>query len=84
MFRIVERHQTADGAWSDERTVSTQTRNCWTPAVAAAADGRVAIAWDTYEKGDYDVFVREFDADGARANAATPPPTRSTTKPALP
>lgn len=63
-FRIVERHQTADG-WSDERAVSTQTRNCWTPTVAAATDGRVAIAWDTYEKGDYDVWVREFAADGS-------------------
>ena len=40
--------------------VSTQTRNCWAPAIAAASNGRVSIAWDTYEKGDYDVWVREF------------------------
>jgi hypothetical protein len=65
VFRIVERHQTASGTWSDERPVSTQKRNCWTPAIAASSDGRVAIAWDTYEKGDYDVWLREFAADGA-------------------
>lgn len=64
-FRIVERHLTKRDGWSPERTVSTQTRNCWTPAVAAAADGRLAVAWDTYEKGDYDVWVREFAADGS-------------------
>lgn len=63
-FRILRRHQTADGAWSAEDAVSTQIRNCWTPSVAAAADGRVAIAWDTYEKGDYDIWVREYSADG--------------------
>ncbi len=65
VFRILERHQNADGSWSAERTVSTQRYNCWTPAIAATAKGRrVGIAWDTYEKGDYDVWVREFDTDG--------------------
>lgn len=64
-FRILERHQTASGQWSTERTVSTQAGNCWSPAIAAAKDGRVAIAWDTYDKGDYDLWVRELSADGA-------------------
>jgi hypothetical protein len=65
IFRIFERHQEGDG-WSAERQVSTQTRNSWAPAIAAATEkngGRVAIGWDTYEKGDYDVWLREFDAD---------------------
>ena len=71
VFRILERHQTADGGWSAERAVSTQSYNCWTPAIAATAQGgRVAIAWDTYEKGDYDVWVREFS--GETAGAAQP------------
>src|SRR6185369_8156128 len=48
---------------------------CWTPAIAAAADGRVAIAWDTYDKGDYDVSLREFDASG---KAGTPQPAANT------
>jgi hypothetical protein len=71
VFRILERHQTKDG-WTREREVSTQTRNCWAPAIAPRpkpASG-VAIAWDTYEKGDYDVWVREFD--GAKSGEARP------------
>jgi hypothetical protein len=69
VFRIVERHQAANGSWSAERIVSTQTRNCWVPAIAAAKNGRVAIAWDTYEKGDYDVWMREFNSDGTAQEA---------------
>lgn len=65
VFGIVERHQAAEGKWSPERRVSAQARSCWTPAAAAAADGRVAIAWDTYDKGDYDVWLREFGSDGS-------------------
>jgi len=64
VFRVIERHQTADGSWAPERVVSTQSGNCWTPAISAAAKGgRVAIAWDTYDKGDYDVWVREFSSE---------------------
>jgi hypothetical protein len=65
VFQIISRRQTADG-WSEPATVSTQTRNCWYPAITAETGGagRVAIAWDTYEKGDYDVFVREFGREG--------------------
>ncbi len=71
VFRILERHQAGDG-WSAERQVSTQTRNSWAPALAAASEkngGRVAIGWDTYEKGDYDVWLREFDADAKPSDA---------------
>ena len=63
-FRILERHQTADGSWSPERVVSTQNLNCWTPAIASSEkSGRVAIAWDTYDTGDYDVWMREVSSD---------------------
>lgn len=65
VFRIVERHQSTGAAWTAERVVSTQAGNCWAPALAPASDGRMAIAWDTYDKGDYDVWVREFSAEGA-------------------
>jgi hypothetical protein len=68
-FRILERHQTEDGSWTPEKTVSAQTGNCWTPAITATGKrSRIAIAWDTYEKGDYDVWVREY-ADGAAEEA---------------
>jgi hypothetical protein len=67
VFRILERHQNADGSWSAERRVSTHRESCWTPAIAGTAKGggRVAIAWDTYEKGDYDVWLREFSSEKA-------------------
>jgi Protein of unknown function (DUF3604) len=68
VFRIFERHQT-DAGWSAARQVSVQTRNCWAPAIAATK-GKVAIAWDTYEKGDYDVWVREFS--GSEPGEARP------------
>ena len=71
-FRILARHQAGTG-WSPEQVVSSQSRSCWAPAIAAtnAGGGRVAIAWDTYEKGDYDVWLREFNAD-AKAGEARP------------
>jgi hypothetical protein len=68
-FRILERHQTAGGGWSAERRVSTQAGNCWMPAIATAASGKIAIAWDTYDKGDYDIWLREFAANGTAAAA---------------
>jgi len=68
VFGIVERHQTAEG-WSKAREVSAQKRNCWAPAIAATK-GKVAVAWDTYEKGDYDVWVREFS--GGKPGDARP------------
>ena len=73
-FRILERHQSGDG-WSKEREVSTQKGNCWAPAIATKAvnnTGAVAIAWDTYDKGDYDVWVREFDSASGNAGEARP------------
>lgn len=69
-FRILARRQ-SDTGWAAEQRVSTQTGTCWTPAIAAAKDGRVAIAWDTYDKGDYDVWLREFEA-GGQPRAAQP------------
>nr|BAL53965.1 hypothetical conserved protein [uncultured Planctomycetota bacterium] len=38
------------------RLATTTQTNQWAPAIAAAADGRVAIAFDVYN-GDYDVYV---------------------------
>ena len=66
-FRILERHQ-GKGGWTAEREVSAQKGNSWAPAIAAdtrTKSGRIAIAWDTYAKGDYDVWVREYSSKGA-------------------
>jgi hypothetical protein len=61
VFRIFARHQTKSG-WSQAQQVSTQKYNCWAPTIATTS-GKLAIAWDTYDKGDYDVWVREFAGD---------------------
>jgi len=39
-------------------TLAGTPANEWTPAIAAAPDGRVAVAWDTYEAGNYDIKCR--------------------------
>ena len=62
LFGIWAKHQT-DVGWSETTAVSSSTGNCWMPAIAAGASG-VAIAWDTYQKGDYDVWLREFTNSG--------------------
>jgi hypothetical protein len=78
VFKILSRHQEKDGTWSEEIEVSQQKRNCWYPAIAADnAHNRIAIAWDTYEKGDYDVWLREFDTKNAN-NASKAKPAANT------
>ena len=41
--------------------------NAWCPAIAATASkpAEVTIAWDTYAKGDYDVYARTFHGSAA-------------------
>jgi hypothetical protein len=44
--------------------VSDFSGNEWEPAIAADAKGNLAVAWDTYQKGDYDVYVARRGSDG--------------------
>ncbi|HYL37720.1 MAG TPA: hypothetical protein VEV17_17525 [Bryobacteraceae bacterium] len=44
--------------FTPETIVSTSQASDWDPAIAAAPNGEVAISWDTYDKGDYDVYLR--------------------------
>jgi hypothetical protein len=53
--------------WSEPRTISRSTANDWTPAIAADSRGRVYVAWDTYEKGNYDVVLYALDKEGKSA-----------------
>ncbi|RFC46782.1 MAG: hypothetical protein DVB23_001444 [Verrucomicrobia bacterium] len=63
-FHIFARHQTGTG-WSETIDVSgPASGNAWSPALAAGKTG-VAVAWDTYDHGDYDVRLRTFALDGA-------------------
>jgi hypothetical protein len=49
--------QTGDG-FTPEQRVSFSPASDWDPAIAAGPGGRIAVTWDTYDKGDYDVYVR--------------------------
>lgn len=85
-FRIFARFQGGfrgeDGKptlWSEPFEVSKQSGNCWAPAIAArrgkvgepGAGYPVAIAWDTYAKGDYDVWVAVLrSSSSARGDVA--------------
>ncbi|MCX7827509.1 MAG: hypothetical protein N2689_18425, partial [Verrucomicrobiae bacterium] len=44
--------------------VAATPANEWDPAIAADRKGNVAIAWDTYEKGDHDIYLALRGADG--------------------
>jgi hypothetical protein len=69
-FKILARRQDG-GGFGPEIVVSTQARNCWAPAICTTGTGggKVAIGWDTYDKGDYDVWVRELDSAGKLGEA---------------
>ena len=46
----------ADGhPWRTPRVISNSKANDWSPAIAADKRGNVYVAWDTYDKGNYDV-----------------------------
>lgn len=66
-FRIYVSRQEEDAGFAKPLVVNEgASRNAWSPAIAAtkADGGKIAVVWDGHEKGDYDVFVREFGADG--------------------
>jgi hypothetical protein len=44
-----------DHPWKTPRAVSASKANDWSPAIAADHKGNVYVAWDTYDKGNYDV-----------------------------
>ena len=49
--------------------------NDWEPSVAADREGRVYVAWDTYDKGNYDVVLRKYE-NGRWSELATVAATR--------
>ena len=63
-FHIYVRRQQGD-EFSPEERVSISNANDWSPEIAAGQDGWVAVAWDTYDKGDYDVYLRRLRWDGS-------------------
>jgi hypothetical protein len=59
-------HQQGD-KFSDEILVASSISNEWNPAIAAAPNGDVTIAWDSYRNGNYDVYLRSFDSNAKLA-----------------
>ena len=47
-------------SFSGETVVSFSQASDWDPSIAAAPNGDIAISWDTYDKGDYDVYFRRL------------------------
>jgi hypothetical protein len=66
-----------DGAWkpigSGTLPVSSGG-NCWHPAVAAGPKGEIAVAYDVYHEGDYDVHVAVLDGDKWQSHAIATSP----------
>ena len=62
-LEILASSQTGD-TFMPESIVSTSAFSDWEPAIAAAPNGEVAVSWDTYDKGDYDVYLRRLQSDG--------------------
>ncbi len=52
-----------DGNHPAPGQVSVSKANDWGPAIASDATGGVFIAWDTYDKGNYDVLLRDVGRD---------------------
>jgi hypothetical protein len=52
-----------DGKWTEgpQLTARASGENCWYPALASSADGKIAVAYDVYKDGDYDVHVAVID-----------------------
>ncbi len=55
--------QCRDGKWSEGPALPGQKpgENRWYAAMAAGPDGKVAVAYDVYKDGDYDVHVAVID-----------------------
>jgi hypothetical protein len=54
-YDILLSQANADGGWNEARKISDSNANDWSPAIAADSQGRVYVAWDTYDRDNYDV-----------------------------
>lgn len=74
VFGIFVARQRPDGTFGPPELVSARGASSWAPAIAATppgadGDARVAVVWDTYAKGDYDLWLREYDLEGRARDA---------------
>ena len=62
-------------------TVSASPADDWSPAIAADGQGGVFVAWDTYDKGNFDVMARDVGREGRPVAVAAS--TRFEARPSL-
>jgi hypothetical protein len=62
-----------DHPYSKPRAISTSKANDWSPAIAADSKGNVYVAWDTYDKGNYDVLLRVIGKEERTVTVADSP-----------
>ncbi|MBW3542021.1 MAG: hypothetical protein KY476_17265, partial [Planctomycetes bacterium] len=53
------------------RALRNTPANEWNPSIAADSQGHVYVAWDTYERGNYDVRAVRFQTVGKNAETKT-------------
>jgi hypothetical protein len=64
-LKILASVQSGAQSFTPETVVSFSSASNWDPAIAAnPKNGEVAISWDTYDKGDYDVYFRRATMSG--------------------
>ena len=78
-FDILVARQHGGAGFSREERVSTSPASDWDPQIAAGKNGEVAVVWDTYDKGDYDVYLRRLRYDG-KIGMEAPLPIAATQK----
>jgi hypothetical protein len=54
-FEIMLAAMADDHPGKTPRVISNSKANDWSPSIAADSKGHVYVAWDTYDKGNYDV-----------------------------
>ena len=59
VLQSITAHQDGNGFTAPEK-ISNSPKNEWDPAIAADKAGRVAVAWDSYRNGNYDVYARTW------------------------
>ncbi|MGC4033209.1 MAG: hypothetical protein QM754_16040 [Tepidisphaeraceae bacterium] len=81
-FNVLVANQVNPGGaeFTAARRVSHAAANEWEPAIAADKSGHVTIGWDTYAKGDYDVYISTQTADTAAVRTPEAIPVAATLK----
>jgi hypothetical protein len=62
-YEILASAQKEGHRLSSPRVVSMSPANDWGPSIAADGKGNVYVAWDTYDKDNYDVWVRNVSGN---------------------